>query len=324
MNRHRVIIFTAVALAVTLPYWTALPMLVDFLPAVALFGAIAYFFEVLLMIVLVMAVIEGRIRLVIGAAATGFILGAIPGLAVLPLSAFLPLWLKAIIPAMTLGFLINRGWQAGKSFAVAALFMGLFILMIYAQSGEALGVQAEEARSSIENMVTGPMTASGYNTDAINTMIDQMMVMISLLMRLLPGLIIMSGIGQLFVAFALTEWYYTRRDSYFPGFGPFIYWKIPEKLLYLLGVILIIRLLVGGGMEMAADNAIFILFTLYAVCGLALIEHFLRRLRLPILVRVIFYVGLTFMHIPGLMATAIAGLFDSYFDFRKVRAHTLG
>ena len=299
-------------------------MLVDFLPAVALFGVIAYFLELLLMIVLVMAVIEGRIRLIIGAAATGFILGAVPGLATLPLAVFLPLWLKAIIPALALGFLINRGWQAGKSFAVAAVLMGLFILMIYTQSGEALGVQAEEARGSIENMVTGPMTASGYNTDAINTMIDQALVMINLLMRLLPGLIIMSGVGQLFVAFVVTEWYYTRRDSYFPGFGSFIYWKIPEKLLYLLGAILIIRLSVGGGLEMAADNAIFILFTFYAVCGLAVIEHFLRRLRLPVLVRVIFYVGLTFMHIPGLMATAVAGLFDSFFDFRKVRAHTLG
>jgi len=142
--------------------------------------------------------------------------------------------------------------------------------------------------------------------------------------RLLPGLLFLSGAGQLFVALLFIDWYFTRRDSYFPGFGPFTYWKMPEKWLYLAGTVLIIRMVASGAVQIAADNAVFILAVIYAVCGLALIEHLLRRLRLPVLVRVVFYIGLTFMHIPGLVVTSVAGLFDSYFDFRKVRAHTLG
>lgn len=324
MNRRRIIIFMAVLLTVTLPYWSALPLLVDFLPAQAMFGALAYFLEILLMVVMVMAVVEGQIRLMIIAAITGFILGAVPGLALIPMALFLPYFLKAIVPAVVMGLLINRGWRAGKSFIAASILMALFVLMIFAQTAQGLSGQAEGLYGSIENMVSGPMAARGYDAEAINTLVDQLMFFLKLVIRLLPGMIIMSGVGQLFIAFLLTDWYYTRRDSYFPGFGPFIYWKIPEKLLYLLGVMLIVRLTIDGGMEMAADNAIFIIFTCYAVCGLALIEHFLRRLRLPVLVRAVFYIGLGFMHIPGLIATSIAGLFDSYFDFRKVRAHTLG
>jgi uncharacterized protein YybS (DUF2232 family) len=324
VNRRRIIIITAVLLSVTLPYWSALPLLVDFLPAQAMFGALAYLLEVLLMVVMVMAVVEGRIRLMVVAAVLGFILGAAPGLALIPLAIFLPFCLKAIVPAMIMGLLINRGWRAGKSFVAASLLMAVFVLMIFAQSGQGLSGQAEELYASIENMVAGPMAARGYDAEAINNLVDQLMFFMTLVTRLLPGMIIMSGVGQLFIAFLLTDWYYTRRDSYFPGFGPFIYWKIPEKLLYLLGVTLVIRLTIDGSMEIVADNVIFILFTSYAVCGLALIEHFLRRLRLPVLIRAVFYIGLGFMHIPGLMATSIAGLFDSYFDFRKVRAHTLG
>lgn len=324
MNRKTVIVVAAVVLAVTLPYWTALPLLVEFVLAQAMFGAVAYVLEVMLIIVLIMAVIEGRIKIVIGAAAAGFLLGATPGLALMPMAVFLPIWLKATAPAIILGYLISQGHRAGRSFTIASLIMAAFILMLYFQGSQALTVEAEEARSSIEKMVTGSMTASGYNNEAINSLIDQLLLFVKLVMRLLPGMLIMSGVGQLFVGFLFTEWYYNRRDSYFPGFGSFIYWKIPEKLLYLMGVTLVIRLTVGGGMEMAADNIIFILFLCYSVCGLALIEHFLRRMRLPIVVRIVFYVGLIFMHIPGLMVTSAAGLFDSYFDFRKVKAHSLG
>jgi uncharacterized protein YybS (DUF2232 family) len=115
-----------------------------------------------------------------------------------------------------------------------------------------------------------------------------------------------------------------RRESYFPGFGPFIYWKLPEKLLYLAGVVFLIRLVGSGPFEIAADNVILVLAFIYSVTGLALIEHQLRRLKLPVMIRVVFYLGLLLLQLPGLIMTAIAGLFDSHFDFRKVKAHTLG
>jgi len=324
VNWRKIIVALAVTLTVFLPYWSALPLVIGFLPAQAALGAIVYLLEVLLMIVLVMGVIDGRRKLLFGAAGLSLLLGIVPGLGVMPPSLYLPVWIKAVFPAMALGLLIDHGYGAGKSFIAASAILGAAMLLVYFQSSPALAEQSQAARANVENLVTGPMTASGYNQEAINTMVDQLVFFMRLVMRLLPGLLIMSGVGQLFLAFLLADWYFTRRDSYFPGFGPFIYWKIPEKLLYLLGAVLIIRLIAGGGAEMAADNAIFVLLVCYAVCGLSLIEHFLRRLRLPVLVRVIFYVGLTFMHIPGLIATSVAGLFDSYFDFRKVRAHTLG
>jgi len=324
VNRLTVKVVAAIALAVTMPYWTALPLLVDFVPGQAVLGAMVYIMELIFMALLIMAVIEGRIKLMVASTTIGFVLGAVPGPAPVPLAIFLPLWLKAVIPALALGLMINHGRRAWQSFAAAALLLAVFVLMIYFQGGQELAEQTGNMRESIEKMVTGPMTSSGYNAETINNMVDQLLFFMQLLVRLLPGLLILSGAGQLFVALLFTDWYYTRRDSYFPGFGPFTYWKMPEKLLYLAGAVLIIRLATGGGVQAAADNVVFILAVGYAACGLALIEHLLRRLRLPILVRVVFYIGLTFMHIPGLIVTSIAGLFDSYFDFRKVRAHTLG
>ena len=87
---------------------------------------------------------------------------------------------------------------------------------------------------------------------------------------------------------------------------------------------LVARLINADGVKIAADNILLVLSFFYAVCGLALIEHLLRKLQLPTFIKIIFYFGLLLMQVPGMIIASIAGLFDSYFDFRKVRAHTLG
>lgn len=323
MNSRSIIIAVAVLLTVTVSYWMTLPLLTGFFPVQAVFGFIVYMLEITLMASVIMAVVDGQLRLILMAAAISLVIGVVPGVALLPTALFLPLWLKEMVPPLILGLFISHGRKAGKAFGLAAVLMAVFLAVTYLQSGGGLVEQLNHMNDNIEKMITGPLSGE-YSHETANKLIDQLLYMTRILTRLLPGLIIMAGIGQLFVAFLLTEWYYTRRDSYFPGFGPFIYWKVPEKVLYFLGVVLIARLAISGAVQIAADNVAFILLVLYAVCGLALAEYALRRLRLPVIIRAVFYIGLGLMHIIGLIAASVAGLFDSYFDFRRVRAHTLG
>jgi uncharacterized protein YybS (DUF2232 family) len=321
----KIMVTAAVLLAVSISYWLALPAAAgEVVPLQAILGAFSYLTEIALMLLVVMTIIDGYWRSLVIASSIGLIIGVTPGTALLPTALFLPLWLKAIVPPFVLGGLIRLGWPAGRAFLLASLLMAAFVLVNYLQGEKALMTQVDEMHKAMERMVTAPSTSAGYNSDIVNTTVDKLTAAMKIFKRLLPGMVIMTGIGQLFIAFLTTIWYYTRRDSYFPGFGPFIYWKMPEKVLYGLGAFLVIRLIAEGTLKIAADNAIFILLTIYAVCGLALIEHLLRRMRLPMLVRAIFYVGLLLMQVPGLVITSGAGLFDSYFDFRKVRAHTLG
>lgn len=311
MKPEKIVISFGVFLAVTLPYWVVIP-------------AAGYLLEVILAIILIWGVVEKHLKILIGACVIGLIVGALSGPSILPFNLFFPLWLKAILPPILLGLLIIRGWQAGKSFVLAAVAIAGFVMITYGQGAELFNQQIDLLRESVKSMITGTLTTQGYSSEVIVDTVDKLGYMAGLLKRLLPGLLIMSSIGQLFVSFIAVEWYFTRRDSYFPGFGPFIYWKIPEKLLYFLGLVLIARLINDSVIKMAADNILFILSFFYAVCGLALIEHLLRRLQLPMFMKIIFYFGLFLMQLPGLIAASIIGLFDSYFDFRKVKAHILG
>lgn len=311
MNLNKVITVAGVVLTVTLPFWYLVP-------------GISYLLEIIVMLAMFVLAIDRSRWLVIGVAGAALIVGTFPGLATMPTSLFLPLLFKAVAPAFLLGMLINRGYKAGLSFAAASLLMAFLVMVMYLQATGAIAEEVDKLSAAVGGMLTAPMKGQGYSTEMINDMAHRVTQFFQLLKRLLPGMMVLSGMGQLFVAAVVADWYVTRRDGFFPGFGPFAFWKIPEKLLYLLGVALVVRLTLDGTPQVIADNTLLILAFLYAVCGLALIEHILRRLRLPLFIKIIFYLGLLLMQLPGLIVTAVAGLFDSYFDFRKVRAHTLG
>lgn len=310
-------------MAVGLPYWLSLTFFSSFFALRVVLAFIVCMLGIALTTSLIIAIIDGWLRLVLAAAVVGLLIGIVPGLVPLSMSLFLTLWLMLVVSPIVLGILVHRGWKAGRAFGLASVLMAVFLAIIYMQIGGVVVEMINHAADTLEKVIAGPF-GDAYSRDQANRTIDGMLYLVRILTRLLPGFMIMAGISLLLLAFMVAEWYFTRRDSYFPGFGPFIYWKVPEKVLYFLGVVLIARLTIDGNVRLAADNIIFVLLILYAVCGTALAEYALRRLRMPVMIRAVFYIGLGLMHIIGLVAASVAGLFDSYFDFRRVRAHTLG
>jgi len=289
-----------------------------------------YLLELFFAAAIILSVIEGRLVPLTAAAVCGLILGAIPGLAVNDFAYFLLNWSRIFIPPLLLGVLINRGWRAGLFFAVSAAVLAIILFALFDRIGGILYLVIDQAENTVLGLMSTTMSTLGYNQESAQSSLDGIMMMFRIFKRLLPGFYTLAGLGEFIVSFFLVELYYVRRDSYFPGFGPFIYWKISDKVLYFLGTTLVVRLIADGYIRMLADNVLLVLSVFYAVCGLALIEHLLRRLHLPMAVRLLFYVGLFLMSIHPVaallsyLAVVMAGLMDSYIDFRKVKAHTLG
>ncbi len=298
-------------MAITIPIWETVP-------------GISYFFEIALAVILMMAVFENTLRLVLPAAIVGLLIGTLPGLTPMAFAYYLPDWLRIVLPPIIMAALINRGWRAGKSFGSASLLTALLVTLFYLQSSGFLNEMLTSLEDWSKNWLSATLATQGYSQEIIYNFTDTLTRFIYWIKLLLPGFLILAFVGQLFVAFLLLEWFYTYRDSYFPGFGPFIYWKIPEKSLYLMAIALVVALTLKGVWKVASYNTIFVMVIFYAICGLALIEYLLKKLRLPMVFKIIFYLGLFLMQLPGLIIPAAAGLIDSHFDFRKIRAHTVG
>lgn len=298
-------------LGATMPLWMALPVA-------------GYLLEIALAATLIMAAIERRPWLVLGGTLVGLALAALPTIGPAPMALFLPMWLKAVAGPLIVGLLMQAGRSARRSYMAGAAATAAAVLLFYWQGATVLNEMMDGLGKTLTTMLDTNMKTQGYSPETITDALDKVIDGMTVVKRLLPGILVLSGLGQLFVGFVAVDLYYTRRDKYFPGFGPFAFWKMPEGLVYLLGLTLVIRLTIHGPGLAVVDNVLLILALAYAVSGVALMEHLLRRLQLPLFIKIIFYLGLLLMQIPGLVIMALLGLFDSYFDFRKVRAHTLG
>jgi hypothetical protein len=306
-----VIMPAGILLLVTLPLWENIP-------------GVSYAVELLTAALVIAAAVELRATIMSTAAIVGLIIGIALSSTLLPLPVFLPIWGRAFLPPLALGTLVAQGRSATKSFTAAAIISGLAMVVLYIPAVDLINGQLETVQKQIGQIMNDSLTKNGYAVEVINEFMDKLAYTTYLVKRLMPGILVMSAVVQLLIAFLMVQWYYSRGDNFFPGFGPYIYWKMPEAGLYLVGLTVIVRLTTSGIWQVIADNFFFILALWYGVCGLSIMEHVLRRLRLPLFIKIIFYLGLVLMQIPGLIFAAAAGLFDSYFDFRKVKAHTLG
>lgn len=311
MKSQTIIPLTAAFLIVTLPFWALIP-------------GIGYLLEIVTALAVLMAVVDQKVWYVVGAFIVAVILGSLFLGSIKPVPLFLPDIGRAVLAPLLAGVAINQGRRAATAYVVSAVTVGCMALLLYFQIDDLLVDWFATLGQSTENTIVAAMQAEGYGTEAINRLRDNVHLLISLIKHLAPGMLILSAMAQMFIAFVMVEWYYIRRDSYFPGFGSFVYWKAPEYLLYAFGVALMARLVFDGAVQMAADNALLILAVVFCVTGLSFIENLLRKLRLPLFLKIVFYIGLFIMQVPGFVLAAVAGLFDSYFDFRKTKAHTLG
>ncbi len=311
MKSRAVILPAYLVVAISMPLWLRIPVL-------------SFLMEFVLCGLVVVMLVEAKYALAAVGAGAALLLGVLPLFQPIPAAFFVPWWLKSFFPAALLGLGIQRGLQAGRSFILASAGAALCMLLIYFQTGGLMAELFGAMGDWMSSFATTSAVSAGYNQERIVAIQDSIASFTDLMIRLLPGMMILSLIGELFVVVVIIEAIYTRLDSYFPGFGPFIYWKMPEQVLYLLGLVVLARLLAGSDIKMVADNLLLILSVFYMVTGLAFMEHLLRRLQLPVLIKIVFYIGLFLMQVPGFVLAAIVGLFDSFFDFRKIKARTLG
>ncbi len=227
------------------------------------------------------------------------------------------MWAKAIIPGALLGYLIASGMAVSRVFLVSIISIATIVLILFLQEKTAIFQALDKALVWIENGLAGTPN-QGIE------MIEVMRKTVAVIKRLMPAIMILSVITQLFVGWVLLVIFLKAIGEFFPGFVNFYYWKMPDFYLPVIGIVMIIRLLGGDLLQVVADNLILFIGFFYAAFGFALFEYYLKKIKLSLFLRVLFYIGFIFLQLPGLILAAVVGLFDSYFDFRNVKARMIG
>jgi uncharacterized protein YybS (DUF2232 family) len=105
----------------------------------------------------------------------------------------------------------------------------------------------------------------------------------------------------------------------YPDFGPLDRWHAPEHMVWALIASGFSLFLPVGFVQFLAINVLIVVMTVYLYNGLSILVFFLKKYRIPTWFRAGIYFLIIFQQIL-LLALAIAGLFDQWVDFRRIRA----
>ncbi len=227
------------------------------------------------------------------------------------------MWAKAIIPGALLGYLIASGMSIQRVFVLSILSITAVVLILFWQEKTVIFQALDKTLSWIEGGLAGTSNQAGE-------MIELMRQTITVIKRLIPAFMVLSVVSQLFVGWVLLVIFLKAIGEFLPGFVNFYYWKMPDYYLYIIGLTIMMRLIGGELLMVVADNIILLIGFFYAAFGFALFEYYLKKIKLSLFLRVLFYIGFIFLQLPGLILAAAVGLFDSYFDFRNVKARMIG
>jgi hypothetical protein len=232
----------------------------------------------------------------------------------------LVMWGLVVVPGVMLGKLTAAGIPPSKAFIISLLFSTGISLGLFLMEKDLIFQGIEKAKE----MVIFFIQNIGDESSAGEILVADISGIFATVKRLVPSFMALSGVIQLFLGWLGLILLLRLTGQFFPALSSFIYWKMPYNYIYMIGGLIMVRLFGTQSMKIMADNGILFIGFFYAVFGFSVFEYYLKKIRISPFLRVLFYIGFVFLQLPGLILAALVGLFDSYFDFRKVRARIIG
>lgn len=223
-------------------------------------------------------------------------------------------------PALLSATMQQRGHGLVRSGFVAMLPP----LMALAASYRLLFEATDLVSAELKRMVASPEFA-GLNTAADHhLLIEYVNWMTNTIVTLLPSILVATVSFVILAGGALGILLVRRQGIFAFGIKSFTMWKLPEWTLIPLAVAVLFILVEVNTLVIIGWNVLFLLFLLYSLCGLSLVEFLMRRHKLPRAIKVLIYVVLFFTQVIAGVLLPLAALFDSHFDFRRARAKQIG
>ena len=224
-------------------------------------------------------------------------------------------WASGVAPAPLIGWLaalqVERGRGYGQIIAVASL-PGLVLGLL--QAGGFLGYdgQREQVAAEVRRFLHGSGTEVQLgDAEVLKQLVEMVLV-------LLPGVaylsILLIAVCGYRLAQAASQWTGTT----LPPAVPLRRWRMWEELIWVpIGALAL--LLVGGeSFRGLAVNAAVVMLLLYSAQGLGLARHLMWRLGAQRYLVVLVYALLAFTSSLSVVALALSGLADNWFDWRRI------
>lgn len=289
----------------------------DNAPVQILALTLAYILGIYLIRGIAMAAAEGRTTiLLIVAAASAVLYAAVTNPQQLLIAEIG--WIAIVAAGIIVGrrALVEQSQFRLYLWGMAAVVLGG--LLIWAPLWPAMIQFYRDSTGEVVTRVREMALGVGYTETAAEELAASMRGLLNTITKLLPTGTIMSIVAQYSVGFL---WFLYRGVPSRAKVGelkPFTQWKVPFALTPVLIAAILAYQLGGTTISLGGLNVLAALSIFYCVGGLSLMENLLARLKLPLWIKVMFYIALTLSGLIGYFGAALLGFIDSFADWRKV------
>jgi hypothetical protein len=143
----------------------------------------------------------------------------------------------------------------------------------------------------------------------------------SLILFLVPSFLAFSALLGVSLNYWIARAVLVRLGYPLPKVMPFSYWRVPETLVWGLigGALLLLLLHSYRFLLIVGINLTYFFSFIYLIQGVAIVSYLTRRLRFPWYFKLLGLLFLGFQFSFVFLAIIILGIFDTWFDFRKIK-----
>lgn len=242
-----------------------------------------------------------------------FILAGLSGI-----SAGLGYMVQFGIPGVLLAESIRRNFSIGKSFLIVVTVVGAtsFLLLNYLAMQEGKTVR-ETISSNVVQIIDESVKVNrraGMPGEQIEELQKLTPFIAEIASRIFPALIIAGTLITLWLNVMVLNRLLIRLGAS-PPFGDLSLWAAPEHLVW--GIITGGISVVSGIeiLKIAGLNILIVFFVIYFFQGMAVVSYYFKRKGVPDGIKAIaYFLIIIYLHVLAFLV----GLFDTWFDFRKL------
>ena len=160
----------------------------------------------------------------------------------------------------------------------------------------------------------------GLNPERIDQVRKLFQVLIALIEKTYLFLAVFGTGFTVWLNVVLSKPLFRLKGIKYPDLGRSDMWSAPEFLVWVLIAAGFSKLLSITGLDFASTNTLLIISAIYVFHGLSIILFFFNKYNVPVLSRIIIYLIIVLQQFPVFLA--LLGLFDQWFDFRKINRKT--
>lgn len=256
-------------------------------------------------VIMVLLVLKQGVRLaVIEAAAAGAILASVALVTGSPLIQILVATLSTWVPAIMLGLVLQRTRSLALTLQVSVLVAALAVLGFY--------VVIDDMVAYWDPVMTVLLEWTGENN--LQEQARLMKAEPVMAANMLTMAIVLSSWMLYTVYLVFGYWLYKLIPGKSGDYGRFSDLSFGRVIALIMAVVSLLAFVTGAAW---LQSVAFVLFAVFWLQGLAVV-HWLHSVgNLPLLVVIMTYVLLPFLHVFLIMALAVLGYTDAWFTFRR-------